>query len=71
MKKRERLTSIITFKPILPSCPKCKRGIPDGDGHTFCTAIGEWGDDAETEECGGWCKFFKEKKHKRKGKWAK
>ena len=71
MKKRIRLTTIITHKPILPDCKKCKRGIPDGEGHTFCTAIGEWGDDAETEEYGGWCNFFKEKKHKRKARWAK
>ncbi len=63
MKKRERLTSIITFKPIIPDCRKCKRGRPDGEGHTFCTAIHEWGDDSEQD---GWCKFFKEKKHKRK-----
>lgn len=62
------LESALVYRPIIPSCPKCKRGRPDGDGHTFCTAIGEWGDDAETEEYGGWCRFFKEKKHKRKVK---
>ena len=60
------LESALVYRPIIPSCPKCKRGIPDGEGHTFCTAIGEWGDDAETEEHGGWCKFFREKKYKRK-----
>ena len=65
------LKSAMIYKPIEPHCCKCKRGIPDGEGHTFCTAIGEWGDDEETEEYGGWCKFFKEKKHKLKGHWAK
>ena len=60
------LETALVYRPIIPSCPKCKRGIPDGEGHTFCTAIQEWGDDAETEEYGGWCKFFREKKHKKK-----
>ena len=60
------LETALVYRPIIPSCPKCKRGIPDGEGHTFCTAIREWGDDAETEEYGGWCKFFREKKHKKK-----
>lgn len=68
MKKRTRLTSIIIYKPILPDCEKCKRGKLDYEGHVFCTAIGEWGD---LSECDGWCKFYKEKKHKRKARWAK
>lgn len=56
------------YKPILPDCEKCKRGRLDGEGHVYCTAIGEWGD---LSECDGWCRLFKEKKHKRKRKWAK
>ena len=65
------LKCALAYRPIIPSCPKCKRGIPDGEGHTFCTAIQEWGDDEETEEYGGWCKFFCEKKHNhRKAKHA-
>lgn len=64
------LKSAIAYRPIIPDCRKCKRSIPDGEGHSFCTAIQEWGDDEETEDYGGWCKFFKEKKHKRKAKHA-
>ena len=60
------LETALAYRPIIPDCRKCKRGIPDGVGHTYCTYIREWGDDSEQD---GWCKFFREKKHKRrKGK---
>lgn len=55
-------SAIIYYHPIIPDCRKCKRGIPDGEGHTFCTAIGEWGDDTEQD---GTCRFFKERKHRK------
>jgi hypothetical protein len=64
------LETATVYRPIEPDCRKCKRAILDGDGHAFCTAIGEWGD---LSECDGTCRFFSEKKHNRKkvSKWAK
>lgn len=57
------LKSALAYRPIVPDCRKCKRGIPDGEGHTFCTYIREWGDDSEQD---GTCRFFKERKHNRR-----
>jgi hypothetical protein len=51
------------YRPIEHDCAKCKHAKLDGEGHVFCTAIGEWGDLSESI---GWCKFFRENKHKLK-----
>lgn len=53
----------IVYRHVETDCRKCKRGIHDGMGHTFCTAIRAWGVDSEQN---GTCKFFSEKKHNRK-----